>query len=57
MVHPVFIDDTQHDDTLDLTHDGNTVRIKAEFFLPFGINTAGSLAHGLDYLIGLGLAA
>ena len=57
MVHPVFIDDTQHDDTLDLTHDGNAVRIKAELLLPFGVDTAGSLAHGIDYLICLGLAA
>ena len=38
VVHPVFVDDPQHDDTLKLTHDGNAVRVKSELLFTLVID-------------------
>ena len=56
MIHPVFINDAQHDNALDLAHDGLTVGSRTELRLALIIDLLGNVIHAVDDLLSLGRA-
>jgi len=56
VIHPVFINNAQHDNTLDLSHDGLPVGSRTELLLALIIYLLGNVIHAVDDLLSLGRA-
>ena len=56
MIHPVFINDAQHDNALDLSHDGLPVGSRTKLRLSLIVDLLRNVIHTVDDLLSLGRA-